>query len=351
MPQFARGLVQPAQERRVGAQALQLGRRHLAEQRDRVLAGCVPARRVDRREKVARLGVPGPAQVEGQLTQRGQRIRQGGADGEAADGSHRQSPCQQLIMKPAGQYAVVTVHSWRGTCPGATEWWPGSGHGQHLGEERQAHRTVPRHHDWIALCRNVFHQARQCWLCASGGAGPASFPRRSVARSSLPRSSVQFGGAPPSARAPSPPHSFLARQSGRKPLRPGPATLARQSGRPPLARGKNSPGEPAARRACQPSDWVAFTGDRTHSHPGHRARPGLRPPPGQGGRRRDFRGDRHRVPRGTRDARGRRTAARPGRRAVGPGPNARDGTRHRPVRRRGDGARRGAVAVPGRSLG
>ena len=81
-------VVEPPQERLIVAQALELGRRHLAEQRDRVVPGRLPAGRIDRREEVAGLGMPGPAEVQREVTQRGEGLRQRGTDGKAADGSH-----------------------------------------------------------------------------------------------------------------------------------------------------------------------------------------------------------------------------------------------------------------------
>ena len=56
-------VVEPPQERVILAEALELGRRHLAEQGDRIVPGRFPARRVDRREQVPGLGMPGPAEV------------------------------------------------------------------------------------------------------------------------------------------------------------------------------------------------------------------------------------------------------------------------------------------------
>ena len=88
--QVAGGVVESAQEGRVGAEGLQLGRWHLAEQGQRVVAARLPARRIDRGEQVAGLGMPGPAQIQRELAQGGERFRQRGADGESADGFHGQ---------------------------------------------------------------------------------------------------------------------------------------------------------------------------------------------------------------------------------------------------------------------
>ena len=83
-------VVEPPQEGLVVAEALELGRRHLAEQGDRVMAGRLPARRVDRREQIPGLGMPGPAEVQREVTQRGKRLWERGTDGKTADGSHGQ---------------------------------------------------------------------------------------------------------------------------------------------------------------------------------------------------------------------------------------------------------------------
>ena len=65
-------------------------RKFLREQRDRLAAGALPGVRVNGREDISRLGMPGPAQVEHQAAQRGQLLGQHRVDRESADGSHVQ---------------------------------------------------------------------------------------------------------------------------------------------------------------------------------------------------------------------------------------------------------------------
>ncbi len=72
----------------VGRQLGEPLRRHLAEQAHRVLAAGVPQLGVDGREQVAGRGVPGPAQVDGELLERGEVLGQDGADGESSNRSH-----------------------------------------------------------------------------------------------------------------------------------------------------------------------------------------------------------------------------------------------------------------------
>ncbi len=79
---------QAVQEILVRGQRGQLFRAQGAEHGDRVAAGGRPGGRVDRREQLHGLRVPGPAEIEHQLAQRRQRVRQHGTDGEPANGFH-----------------------------------------------------------------------------------------------------------------------------------------------------------------------------------------------------------------------------------------------------------------------
>ena len=69
---------EPGQERLVAGELVEPGAAHGAEQPDRVAPGRLPQAWVDRGEDVLGLRVPGPAQVAGELAQRGQG---GGQDG------------------------------------------------------------------------------------------------------------------------------------------------------------------------------------------------------------------------------------------------------------------------------
>ena len=82
-------VAESAQEPPVGGECGEPGGRDLPEQPHRVLAGRGPDLRVHGPEEVPGLGVPGPAQVEGQLVQRLELFGQDGADGESADCLHR----------------------------------------------------------------------------------------------------------------------------------------------------------------------------------------------------------------------------------------------------------------------
>ena len=79
---------QTVQETLVRRQRGQLFRAQGADHGDRVAAGGRPGRRVYRREQIHGLRVPGPAEIEHQLAQRRQRLRQHGTDGEPANGFH-----------------------------------------------------------------------------------------------------------------------------------------------------------------------------------------------------------------------------------------------------------------------
>jgi hypothetical protein len=86
--QLAGCLTEPREVARVGGELGQVLGRHLAEQGGRVPARLGPAGRIDRGEQLAGGGVPGPAEVQHQPAQRGERLRQRGPDNEVADGSH-----------------------------------------------------------------------------------------------------------------------------------------------------------------------------------------------------------------------------------------------------------------------
>ena len=63
----------------------------LSEDAKRILAGCDPQAGIDRREKVASLWMPGPAQIRRELLKRSQRRGKAGTDGEPSDRSHAQT--------------------------------------------------------------------------------------------------------------------------------------------------------------------------------------------------------------------------------------------------------------------
>lgn len=88
LPQVVGEVAEPAEEPPVGGERGEPGGRDLPEQPHRVLAGRGPDLRVHGPEEVPGLGVPGPAQVEGQLVQRLELFGQDGADGESADCLH-----------------------------------------------------------------------------------------------------------------------------------------------------------------------------------------------------------------------------------------------------------------------
>jgi hypothetical protein len=81
-------LLEPRPELPVVSQFGEPGRRHRAEQLDRVVADRVPGLGVDGGEDRAAVRVPAPAEIGRQLAQREQLGGQGGADGESSDSSH-----------------------------------------------------------------------------------------------------------------------------------------------------------------------------------------------------------------------------------------------------------------------
>ena len=83
-----RGGGQPLEERRVGGQLVEAGGADLGQDPPRVVAALVPRLRVDRREQLAGRAVPRPAEVAGEPVERDERLRESGADGEAAEGLH-----------------------------------------------------------------------------------------------------------------------------------------------------------------------------------------------------------------------------------------------------------------------
>ncbi len=82
---------EPAQELAVLGERGQPLRRDLPEHPDRVVAAADPQVGVDGLEQVARLGVPGPAQVHHQRGQGEQRLGERCADGESSECSHAAS--------------------------------------------------------------------------------------------------------------------------------------------------------------------------------------------------------------------------------------------------------------------
>ena len=85
------GVAEPAPEIPVGRERGDPGRRQRAEHRDRVAARRRPGGGIDRGEQVGGRAVPGPAEVQHQAVQRGQRLGQGYADGEPANRFHGQT--------------------------------------------------------------------------------------------------------------------------------------------------------------------------------------------------------------------------------------------------------------------
>ena len=71
-----------------------------AEEAHRVAVGGLPQLVVHGPEDVLRLGVPGPAQVDREVGQRGQRLGQDGTDGESSDRSHPKTVAQLLWIDP-----------------------------------------------------------------------------------------------------------------------------------------------------------------------------------------------------------------------------------------------------------
>ncbi len=87
-PQVLAGGPEPRQEALVAGQLGQPLLADGAEQLDRVVTHGLPCLRVDRGEDVLGLGVPGPAQVAGQLAERFEGRGQHGLHGESTDCSH-----------------------------------------------------------------------------------------------------------------------------------------------------------------------------------------------------------------------------------------------------------------------
>ena len=85
------GLAEPAQEIPVRRERGDPGRRQRAEHGDRVAARRRPGGGIDRGEQVSGRAVPGPAEVEHEAVQRGQRLGQGYADSEPANRFHGQT--------------------------------------------------------------------------------------------------------------------------------------------------------------------------------------------------------------------------------------------------------------------
>ena len=78
-------LAEEAQEAGVADQGVEPLPAHEAEQAHRVVDGGVPGVGIDPAEQVPGLAVPGPAQVHGQLLERGELRGEGRPDGEAAE--------------------------------------------------------------------------------------------------------------------------------------------------------------------------------------------------------------------------------------------------------------------------
>ncbi|MNW60147.1 hypothetical protein D3C74_381080 [compost metagenome] len=82
----------------VGRERREPVRPERSQQRHGVALHGVPQLRVDPGEELARGGVPGPAQVEGQLVEVVQLGGQDGADGETSDRSHGSDSTQQSVV-------------------------------------------------------------------------------------------------------------------------------------------------------------------------------------------------------------------------------------------------------------
>ena len=88
--QVVGGVAEAAQEASVDGERGQPLRGDRAQQSDRITAGALPDLRIDRAEQLARLRMPGPAQVERQLTE--------GSEGFGQDGTDRKtSNCLHLM--------------------------------------------------------------------------------------------------------------------------------------------------------------------------------------------------------------------------------------------------------------
>ena len=86
--QVIAGATYPVDVAGIGGKFGQPLARHLAEKSHRVVADAIPQLRVDRAEDIARLRVPGPPQVVGELLERLELGGHDGADSESANRLH-----------------------------------------------------------------------------------------------------------------------------------------------------------------------------------------------------------------------------------------------------------------------
>ncbi len=94
------GRGQALEERRVGGELVEAALGDRAEHPHRVVGRGGPGLGVDGGEQVLCLRVPRPAEVAGQLSERGQGGGQHGTDGESANGSHGRTVTQEDLNDP-----------------------------------------------------------------------------------------------------------------------------------------------------------------------------------------------------------------------------------------------------------
>ena len=114
--EIGRQVVEPFQECLIFGKLIEPRPAHLAEQCHRVPAGLRPLLGIDALEQVLGGGVPRPAQVRRQLTQRGETVRKGGTNGEPAESFHAsdltdEPGCSQCALHPREVIAATTVRS------------------------------------------------------------------------------------------------------------------------------------------------------------------------------------------------------------------------------------------------
>ena len=96
---------QVLQELLVRRELLQSLDRDVGQQLDRIAGGRLPQLGVDGSEKILGIGVPGPAQIAGELAQRLEHLGQHGADGESTDCAH-----PETLVVPTPRGAVPRQH-------------------------------------------------------------------------------------------------------------------------------------------------------------------------------------------------------------------------------------------------
>ena len=86
--QICRRAFEPVEEGPVAGQLIEAFGAHLTEQANRIMAGRLPQSGVDGGEEVLGRRMPTPAEVHGQLAERGEGRREHWSDREATDGTH-----------------------------------------------------------------------------------------------------------------------------------------------------------------------------------------------------------------------------------------------------------------------